>query len=82
MTTEPPPGWDKQSWLGSRWDTLRTPIYLILDETGANVADACIRPNEDAWAPPGTELWLYSDNVDGYSFLTDREVGYLHLVLT
>lgn len=46
------------------WDELETPVFLVLDEEGVNMADAQVRQ-----LPTGS--WLYVDDVDGWDVLTD-----------
>lgn len=62
--------------IGDLWGKFDTPVYRVLDEHGANVADAACRPlidEEDRDCP-----WIYRDDVDGWRFLTAGHVALLN----
>jgi len=56
--------------LSDVWDTLASPVYLVVDERGDNIEGAQIRRIN-------AEHWLSVDGVDGYSVLSQAVVDRL-----
>lgn len=54
------------------WAACQSPVYLVVDEEGVNMADGRVRRLLGNY-------WLYVDDQDGFSVLTEEEVGYLLL---
>ena len=61
-----------QGVLSALWDALSTPVFLVLDEDGVNMEDAVIRQAGDA-------VWLYGDEVSGFSLFGRRTYEGLRL---
>lgn len=58
---------------GRIWDACESPVYLVLDEEGNNVANGKIRHFLG-------RNWLYVDDTDGYQIMGEKEAG--RLILT
>ena len=54
-----------QEALADLWDALDSTVFLVLDEDGVNMEDAVVRQAGDA-------VWLYGDDVDGFSLFGRR----------
>lgn len=59
---------DSRADLAAVWAAVGTPIYRVLDDEAVNVAGAQIRRLTNAY-------WLYVDDTDGYSVVTEDEIA-------
>lgn len=59
--------------LAEVWESVKTPVYHIVDDDGVNVAGARIRRL-------AMDHWIYVDDTDGYSMMNDDLIRGMFLV--